>query len=234
MRHNYTQETRLLKNDNYADYSITTDMLMLKRIVKSCIQFTISVAAALLGWLKKLRPLYIYIYSAWICKIYGFKSLTFSPNISRILHPECMNIGAKSTFGRMAVLTVWAEYQGEHFAPRLNIGEKCNFGDFIHITTINNITLGNNVLTGRWVTITDNSHGTTNLESLKIPPTERSLYSKGPVIIGNDVWIGDKATILPGVTIGDGAVIAANSVVTKDVAPFTVVAGNPIHVIKTN
>lgn len=145
-----------------------------------------------------------------------------------------MNIGAKSTFGLMAILTAWTEYRGEHFAPRLNIGEKCNFGDFIHISTINNITIGNNVLTGRWVTITDNSHGTTDIESLKIPPTERSLYSKGSVIIGNNVWIGDKATILPGVTIGDGAVIAANSVVTKDVPPYTVVAGNPIHVIKNN
>ena len=53
---------------------------------------------------------------------------------------------------------------------------------------------------------------------------------KGPVIIGNDVWIGYRATILLGVTIGNGAVIAANAVVTKDVEPYSVVAGNPaIH-----
>ena len=53
---------------------------------------------------------------------------------------------------------------------------------------------------------------------------------KGPVIIGNDVWIGYRATILSGVTIGNGAVIAANAVVTKDVEPYSVVAGNPaIH-----
>ena len=52
--------------------------------------------------------------------------------------------------------------------------------------------------------------------------------------IGNNVWIGDKATILPDVTIGDGAVIAANSVVTKDVPAYNVVAGNPAKVVKVS
>ena len=53
------------------------------------------------------------------------------------------------------------------------------------------------------------------------------------VIIGNNVWIGDKATILPGVKIGDGCIIAANTVVTKDVPPYSVVAGNPGVILKT-
>ena len=56
--------------------------------------------------------------------------------------------------------------------------------------------------------------------------------NKGDTVVGNDVWIGLDATIMPGVKIGDGAIIGAKSVVTRDVEPYTVVAGNPAKVIK--
>jgi acetyltransferase-like isoleucine patch superfamily enzyme len=56
--------------------------------------------------------------------------------------------------------------------------------------------------------------------------------TKGDVIIGNDVWIGTHVTIMSGITIGDGACIANNSVVTKDIPPYTIVGGNPAKVIK--
>lgn len=61
---------------------------------------------------------------------------------------------------------------------------------------------------------------------------EATYPSKGDTIVGNDVWIGHNATIMPGITIGDGAIIATNSTVTKDVAPYTVVGGNPAQLIK--
>ena len=57
-------------------------------------------------------------------------------------------------------------------------------------------------------------------------------FVRGDVVIGNDVWIGSNATILGGVTIGDGAVIGAYAVVAKDVAPYSVVVGNPIREIR--
>ena len=60
----------------------------------------------------------------------------------------------------------------------------------------------------------------------------RDTFSKGPVRIGNDVWIGANVTILSGVTIGDGAVVAAGSVVTEPVPPFAIVGGVPASVIK--
>ncbi|MBQ8538908.1 MAG: CatB-related O-acetyltransferase [Ruminococcus sp.] len=63
-------------------------------------------------------------------------------------------------------------------------------------------------------------------------PKLSDLSLKGDTVIGNDVWICQNATILPGVHIGDGAIIGANSVVTKDVEPYTIVAGNPAKVIK--
>jgi len=58
------------------------------------------------------------------------------------------------------------------------------------------------------------------------------LPSKGDTVIGNDVWIGYESVIMPGVKIGDGAIIAAKSVVVKDVPPYTIVGGNPAHPIK--
>ena len=63
-------------------------------------------------------------------------------------------------------------------------------------------------------------------------PSHEDLPLKGDTVIGNDVWIGQNATILPGVHIGDGAIIGLNSVVSKDVEPYTVVAGNPARFIR--
>ena len=58
------------------------------------------------------------------------------------------------------------------------------------------------------------------------------LPRKGDIVIGNDVWLGYKCTILPGVTIGDGAIIAAHSVVSRDVSPYCIAAGNPARCVK--
>lgn len=143
---------------------------------------------------------------------------------------EYITIGKNSTMGKFGVLTAW---KTPTQVPLLTIGDNCCFGEFNHITCANKIIIGNNLLTGRWVTITDNSHGLTDWKNLQLPPTKRPITSKGAVVIGDNVWIGDKATILPNVTIGDGAVIAANSVVTKEVPPYSVVGGNPARVLKT-
>lgn len=63
-------------------------------------------------------------------------------------------------------------------------------------------------------------------------PHIEELPHKGDTVIGNDVWLGRNCTILPGVKIGNGAIVAACSVVTKDVAPYTVVGGNPARFLK--
>ena len=66
------------------------------------------------------------------------------------------------------------------------------------------------------------------------PDTRRSLYEYGkPVTIGDNVWIGGNAVVLPGVTIGSNSVIGAGSVVTRDVPPWSIAVGNPCKVIKT-
>lgn len=173
------------------------------------------------------------LYAYWVRN--SFKSCPPSVRFGKIgtLHDtEYISIGEKCSFQDYLFLTAIKEYHGEHFTPELTIGKNGSFGAFNHITCINKIQIGDNCLTGKWVTISDNNHGTTDLETLNEAPAIRKLSTKGPVVIGNNVWIGDKATILGGVTVGDGAVIAANSVVTKDVPAYSVVGGNPARVIK--
>ena len=92
--------------------------------------------------------------------------------------------------------------------------------------------IGDHLLTGNDVLISDNNHGVIEKKDLQISPQDRSLSSKGEIIIGNNVWIGDKACIIGKVTIGDGAIIGANSVVTKDVPAYSVVAGVPAKLLK--
>ena len=178
---------------------------------------------------ERWREVKSVFYSTWLKKEF------VSTGIIKIFPPVTLKnakrikLGNNIKIGAHGVLTVWNSNNDKGW---IDIGDNCNLGEFINITSSNSIKIGNNVLTGRWVTITDNNHGNTDLDSLTIPPLSRPLVSKAPVVIGNSVWLGDKVVILPGVNIGDGAVVAANSVVTKDVAPYTVVAGIPAKQIK--
>jgi len=140
-----------------------------------------------------------------------------------------ITIGDDCCFARGTHLTAW---KAEGYSPKIVFGNNCSIGAYNHISCINGIIIGNGLLTGKWITIVDNDHGTTDYESLQIRPWLRSVVSKGPVVIGNNVWIGDKATILGGVTIGDGSVIAANAVVTKDVPAYSIAAGIPAKIIR--
>ena len=146
---------------------------------------------------------------------------------------EYISIGDGTHIGNGCVITAWDKTaDGGTHAPEIRIGANCSIGEYNNITATHRIEIGDNLLTGRWVTITDNSHGKTDAASLQMAPLMRPVINKGPIIIGKNVWIGDKATILPGVKIGDGAVIGANSVVTKDVDPYVAVAGIPAKIIQ--
>lgn len=174
------------------------------------------------------------IRSYWVSSKFKYchKTVRFG-RIAKISCPEYITISERTTFRDYIYLTVWS-LAPKISPPSLKIGSDCNFGAYNHITCSNKIEIGNGVLTGKWVTITDNSHGETDYESLQIPPNKRPIVSKGSVVIGNNVWIGDKATILPGVIIGDNSVVAANAVVTKNVPSYSVVGGNPARILSNS
>lgn len=179
-----------------------------------------------------LRSIKNSLYSIWIAQqITNCGNKVRFSSVASLRGNKFIEIGNNTSFGKDLYLTAW-KFDYSSTDPIIKIGEKCSFGAYNHITSFNKIIIGDGCLTGKWVTITDNSHGETDYQSLHIMPAKRIVISKGSVIIGKNVWIGDKVTILPGVTIGDGAVIGANSIVTKDIPSYCIAAGNPAKIIK--
>lgn len=109
---------------------------------------------------------------------------------------------------------------------RIHIGPGCYFNRFVFVDASERIEFGPRCMVGPFVYITDHDHGTA-----KGTPVGQQPLVGAPVTFGEDVWIGTHAVILKGVTVGDGAVIAAGAVVTKDVPANAIVAGVPARVI---
>lgn len=118
---------------------------------------------------------------------------------------------------------------------KLSFGRNVQINDYVHIVAMDKVTIGDNVLMASHIFISDNSHGSykgdDNDTSPLIPPTER-VYSTAPIEIGHNTWIGEGVIIMPGVTIGDGCVIGAHSVVTKSIPSYTLAVGSPAKPIK--
>lgn len=144
---------------------------------------------------------------------------------------EYMEIGDNFRCGKNAWVEALDEYGAQTFLPRLVIGNNFSMQYNCHIGCIESIEVGDNVLLGSKVYITDHFHGNITKEDIGVPPVKRPLSSK-PVKIGNNVWIGDNVTILPGVTLGDNVIVGANAVVTKSFADKAVIAGCPAKQIK--
>lgn len=124
---------------------------------------------------------------------------------------------------------------GKGHAKKLNIGKNCKVGDYVHIAAGESVRIGDNVLMGSKILITDLNHGNYSEMCINsaphIPPDSRPIHTEA-VSIGNNVWLGDNVCILPGVTIGDGCIIGANAVVNKDIDSNCIAAGSPARVVK--
>lgn len=115
------------------------------------------------------------------------------------------------------------------------IGEDVRIGDYVHIVAHQSVSIGDHCLFASKIFISDTDHGDIKGESSHtdptIPPSLRPLNST-PVKIGNKVWIGENVVVLPGVSIGDGCILGANSVINRDIPAYCIAAGVPARVIK--
>jgi lipopolysaccharide O-acetyltransferase len=118
--------------------------------------------------------------------------------------------------------------------PKLEIGKNVQINDYVHLACSEELIIEDNVLIASKVFITDHSHGNYddhNSSSPDTPPNDRKIIAK-PVLIEQNVWIGEFVSILPGVTISKGSIIGANSVVSKSIPAYSIAVGSPAKVIK--
>lgn len=144
-------------------------------------------------------------------------------------NPQCIYIGKNVGIGADTFFGPVILQNGINYNPKIIIGEGTWIGKHSSIAAIDCVKIGKHVLFAAYVHITDHSHG---YEDITKPISPQPLISKGPVIIEDDCWLGFSCEILSGVHIGKHSVIAARAVVTKDVPPYSIAAGNPAKIVK--
>lgn len=186
---------------------------------------------------KLLSPSYIAHKVKWSFYRNKFKSIGKGCSMGKgfvLLGCKNISFGNNVLCGNNVKLETWDAYCGKPtgYTPSLVIGNNVSITEGTFISCVNCILIDDGTLIGTGTFICDNYHGRNTTDELLIPPSQRKLWSKGPVTIGKNVWIGRNVSIMPEVHIGDGAVIGANAVVTHDIPENCVAVGIPAKVIK--
>lgn len=184
---------------------------------------------------ERIRGVKNTLYSMWVRNYIGVKGKNVQIDKPCFLSGggnKHITIGDNVHIQSHCILGCWAKFGNQHFSPSINIGNGCDIGEYNHISAINKVTIGNGFLSGRYVYIGDNSHGELSHLNATVPPGSRDLVSKDEIVIGNNVWVGDKVTILAGTKLGDNVIVAANSVVNKSFPGNCMIGGAPAKIIK--
>jgi acetyltransferase-like isoleucine patch superfamily enzyme len=175
---------------------------------------------------QKIRLAYFLMRTKLLCRRARIIRFPFE-----IRGKEYIDLGTDLTTGVGCRLEAFSE-TGE---KTMHFGNNVQINDYVHICSMQNVTIGNNVLIAGKVYISDNSHGSYKGDefdtSPEIEPIKRAYY-KNPVVIEDNVWIGEGVVILPGVTLGKGCIVGANSVVSKSIPPNVIAVGTPAKPIK--
>lgn len=155
------------------------------------------------------------------------KSVTIGSNVCiNALCRKGLNIGNNVTIKEGCIIEGYGVLR--NLGEGLIIGNNVGISQDCFIAIRGNVVIGNDTIFGPNVSIFSENHITDNIEV----PIVKQGEKRADVKIGNGVWVGTRAIILSGVSIGDGAIIAAGAVVTKNVDPYTIVGGVPAKVIK--
>jgi lipopolysaccharide O-acetyltransferase len=175
---------------------------------------------------KKLQLVYFVVRSKLICRKVRIIRFPFE-----LRGRQYIDFGINLTTGTGCRLEAFSE-SGE---TTMHFGNNVQINDYVHICAMQNVSIGDNVLMASRIYISDNSHGyykgDENDTSPDIAPINRRYY-KSPVTVEDNVWIGEGVVILPGVTLGKGCIIGANSVVTKSIPSYVIAVGSPAKPIK--
>ena len=153
----------------------------------------------------------------------------------RLLGLRHMRVGRNFSAGDGLWLEAVVSFAGQRIEPVLQISDDVKLSDYVHIACANKITIGEGMLAGSRVIISDHSHGVyrgAEQTGPGIRPSERSLHSPQGVSIGRNVWLGDGVAVLAGAIIGDGAIIGANAVVTGYIPAETIAVGSPARPVR--
>jgi lipopolysaccharide O-acetyltransferase len=146
-----------------------------------------------------------------------------------------IHVGSDFRAGRLLWLEAVERYASQVFAPRLVLGDRVSCSDAVHIACIDSVIIGNDVLIGSKVHITDHNHGayqgSAAHSSPQQPPAVRALTGR-PVVIEERVFLADGVVVLPGSHVGAGTIVGANSVVLGILPPDSICVGTPARPIK--
>ena len=139
-----------------------------------------------------------------------------------------VTFGDRVTVGRGAIVAPTGLLGGPP-GEGLRVGDRSNLGHWAYIGCSGFVSIGSDVLMGPRVALLAENH---NLDSAEEPIKAQGV-TRLPIVVEDDVWLGAGATVVGGVTVGRGSVVAAGSVVTRDVEPFSIVAGAPAKLVRT-
>jgi lipopolysaccharide O-acetyltransferase len=174
------------------------------------------------------------IRSAFLSHKFGVERIRIGPGayLQGLSHIEMgEDFSAEPGLWLEAVVT----HNSQTFLPKIVIGRQVRVGRFAHIAATHLVRIGDNVLMGSNVLITDHNHGQYSKQHTfpNIAPYLRPLDDNRQVTIGDNVWLGDSSIVMPGVSIGACSVIGAHSVVLESIPPYSIAVGIPATVRKT-